>query len=45
MLKTKVTKDIEFAYHDSGPPPNKQVYDTIIIIHGHTYHSGTLVSN
>lgn len=42
MFKTKVTNDIEFAYHDSGPPPDKSVYDTIILIHGHTYHSGEL---
>ncbi|PPQ73073.1 hypothetical protein CVT26_014639 [Gymnopilus dilepis] len=41
MLTTKVTDNIEFAYHDSGAPPNKEDYETIIVIHGHTYHSGT----
>jgi len=41
MLKIKVTNEIEFAYHDSGAPPNKSEYKAIILIHGHTYHSGT----
>lgn len=40
MLSIKVTDTIEFAYHDSGPPPNKTVYDTVVLIHGHTYHTG-----
>ncbi|KAF5319610.1 hypothetical protein D9619_008564 [Psilocybe cf. subviscida] len=41
MLSIKVTDTIKFAYHDSGPPPNKTVYDTVVLIHGHTYHTGT----
>lgn len=41
----KVTDDVEFAYLDSGAPPGKgDDYTTIIIIHGHTYHSGPFVS-
>lgn len=40
-LKTKVTDSIEFAYYDSGAPPNKDDYITVIQIHGHTYHTGT----
>ncbi|KAF9484527.1 alpha/beta-hydrolase [Pholiota conissans] len=40
MQSIKVTNDIEFAYMDSGAPPNKADYTTIVIIHGHTYHSG-----
>ncbi|KAF8961607.1 Alpha/Beta hydrolase protein [Flammula alnicola] len=41
MEKIKVTDSIEFAYHDSGAPPTKEDYFTIVLIHGHTYHSGT----
>lgn len=41
MKHMKVTDAIEFAYHDSGAPPGKaDDYTTIVIIHGHTYHSG-----
>ncbi|KAF8197026.1 Alpha/Beta hydrolase protein [Pholiota molesta] len=41
MKHTKITEDIEFAYHDSGAPPGKaDDYTTVVIIHGHTYHSG-----
>lgn len=45
MFKTKVTDTIEFAYHDSGAPPNKSEYETIILIHGHTYHSGASLTS
>jgi pimeloyl-ACP methyl ester carboxylesterase len=43
MQKIKVTDDIEFAYHDSGAPSNKDDYITIVVIHGHAYHSGTFI--
>jgi pimeloyl-ACP methyl ester carboxylesterase len=43
MQKTEVTDGIEFAYHDSGAPPNKDDYFTVIAIHGHTYHTGTFL--
>ncbi|TFK37072.1 hypothetical protein BDQ12DRAFT_653349 [Crucibulum laeve] len=39
-MPTIQVKDLEFFYTDSGAP-NAAVYRTIIIIHGHTFHSGT----
>lgn len=45
MQKMKVTDSIEFAYHDSGAPLNKDDYLTIIAIHGNTYHSGMFSSH
>ncbi|KAF8908096.1 hypothetical protein CPB84DRAFT_1767269 [Gymnopilus junonius] len=42
MPKTKVTDNIEFAYHDSGLPSSKDDdYYTFVLIHGHTHHSGS----
>lgn len=37
---TRVIDDIEFAYRDSGAPPNKADYFTVVVFHGHTFHSG-----
>ncbi|KAF8961869.1 Alpha/Beta hydrolase protein [Flammula alnicola] len=44
MHKTIVDDNITFAYHDNGAPPdNLKDYLTMVIIHGHTYHSGTFL--
>ncbi|KAJ7618527.1 hypothetical protein FB45DRAFT_931848 [Roridomyces roridus] len=32
---------VEFFYTDSGTPDNASDYTTLLIIHGHTFHSGT----
>ncbi|KAF5341363.1 hypothetical protein D9757_015313 [Collybiopsis confluens] len=42
QLNTKVG-DYNFAYFDSGSP-GKDVYNTIIIVHGNTHHAGTFLS-
>lgn len=42
MPTLTVRKDVEFHYTDSGPIPNTP-YTTVIIIHGHTFHNGTLL--
>ena len=39
MRTTEVSDGIVFAYIDSGPPP-KGDYLTVIVLHGHTFHSG-----
>jgi len=33
---------VEFSYLDSGDP-NSTIYTTIVLVHGHTFHSGTKV--
>uniref|UniRef100_A0A8H7XQY1 AB hydrolase-1 domain-containing protein n=1 Tax=Psilocybe cubensis TaxID=181762 RepID=A0A8H7XQY1_PSICU len=40
---TRVADGVDFAYRDSGAPPNKQDYCTCIIIHGHTFHSAVFL--
>ncbi|KJA16126.1 hypothetical protein HYPSUDRAFT_219627 [Hypholoma sublateritium FD-334 SS-4] len=40
MQTIEVSDDIVFAYTDSGLPP-KDDYLTVIVLHGHTFHSGT----
>ncbi|KAJ7473013.1 Alpha/Beta hydrolase protein [Mycena galericulata] len=32
-------KDIQFFFTDTGPPSNAADYTTLILVHGHTYHS------
>ncbi|KIJ55931.1 hypothetical protein M422DRAFT_23445 [Sphaerobolus stellatus SS14] len=40
MPSLKVNDDIEFTYTDNGAPATEN-YKTLIIIHGHTFHSGS----
>lgn len=44
MQTTTVPNDIVFAYRDSGPP-SKEDYLTVIVFHGHTFHSGKYPSH
>lgn len=39
MQTTEVSDGVVFAYTDSGAPP-KDDYLTVIVLHGHTFHSG-----
>ncbi|KAF9254796.1 alpha/beta-hydrolase [Marasmius fiardii PR-910] len=42
LLTAKVL-DYDFAYYDSGAPPNPD-HKTIVLVHGNTYHAGTFLS-
>ena len=40
-MPTLVLKNgVAFGYTDTGALPGGQEYTTLVIIHGHTYHSG-----
>ncbi|KIJ45941.1 hypothetical protein M422DRAFT_166044 [Sphaerobolus stellatus SS14] len=39
MPTLAITEDREYFYRDSGAP-NESSYKTLIIVHGHTFHSG-----
>ncbi|KAG6889273.1 hypothetical protein C0992_005797 [Termitomyces sp. T32_za158] len=39
MPSISVDRDITFYYTDSGPP-SESAYATLVLLHGHTFHSG-----
>ncbi|KAJ6483304.1 Alpha/Beta hydrolase protein [Mycena sanguinolenta] len=40
----EVSEAVQFTFTDSGPPSTES-YTTFILVHGHTYHSGTSLAS
>jgi len=35
-----IDSGLQYYYTDSGPPLQRTKYRTLVLIHGHTFHSG-----